>query len=86
MENLEAIEQVPSGVQLIIIFDTCHSGTGTRMLPVNLQGRSLTMSVDLNDRSKSRNKELLRGLKAKNTVSELLNPDQYQQILAKKIL
>jgi metacaspase-1 len=80
----EAIEQVPSGVQLIIIFDTCHSGTGTRMLPVNLQGRSLTMSVDFSDRSKSKNKELLRGLQAKNTVPELLNSDQYQEVLAEK--
>jgi metacaspase-1 len=80
----QAIEQVPSGVQLIMIFDTCHSGTGTRMLPVNLQGRSLTMSVALSDRSKSKNKELLRGLKAKNTVPELLNSDQYQEVLAEE--
>ena len=80
----EAIEQVPSGVQLIILFDTCHSGTGTKMLPVNLHGRSLTMSVDLKERSKSSNKELLQDLKAKNTVPELLNPDQYQQVLAEQ--
>ncbi len=67
----EMIEQVPSGVQLIIIFDTCHSGTGTRIVPVNLHGRSLTMAIDLKH-------------PAKNTVPELLNPNQYQQILTKK--
>ncbi|MGL5874096.1 MAG: caspase family protein, partial [Xenococcaceae cyanobacterium] len=80
----EAISQVPSGAQLIMLFDTCHSGTGTRMLAINLQGRSLTMSVDLNDRSTSINDELLRDLQAKNTVRELLNPDQYQQVLIEK--
>jgi metacaspase-1 len=74
----QAIEQVPSGVQLIMILDTCHSGTGTRIVPVNLHGKSLAIAIALADSAK------IQGLQAKNTIPELLNPDQYQRMLTIK--
>jgi hypothetical protein len=40
------IQQVPEGVELTIIMDNCHSGTGTRNLSVALNGDRLTLAID----------------------------------------
>lgn len=41
------LQQVPQGVQLTIVMDNCHSGTGTRSIEVNLHGRHRTMAIDV---------------------------------------
>lgn len=43
----EMLQQIPSDVQLTIVMDNCHSGTGTRSVEVDLQGRHRTMAVDV---------------------------------------
>jgi hypothetical protein len=82
----QTIEQVPSGVKLTVIMDTCHSGTGTRMLSVNMDGRVQRMSINLKDASpKGKGREALRLLDVVNTASsELFTLERYSQLLREK--
>lgn len=41
------IRQVPQDVHLTFIFDNCHSGTGTRVISVDLQGRYQRLALDV---------------------------------------
>ncbi|HEY9661853.1 MAG TPA: caspase family protein, partial [Allocoleopsis sp.] len=40
------IQQVPQDVNLTIIMDNCHSGTGTRNLVVPINGNQSTLAID----------------------------------------
>jgi metacaspase-1 len=81
----EAIQQVPLGVKLIVVMDTCHSGTGTRMLSVNMDGRLQRMSVNLKDSlKKGQGREALRLLDVATASSELFELERYRQLLNEK--
>lgn len=81
----KAIQQVPSGVQLIVIMDTCHSGTGTRVLPVNIDGKLQRMSVNLKVSSRrSQGQESLSVLDIASANFEIFDRERYRQLLNEK--
>lgn len=47
------IQEVPTDVELTVIMDTCHSGTGTRNFMVKLNGRQKSIAIDGNSSSRS---------------------------------
>jgi hypothetical protein len=47
------IQQIPPDVQLTMILDNCHSGTGSRSILVNLDGEQRSLVVDGNSSSRS---------------------------------
>lgn len=80
----QMIEQIPSGVMLTFIMDTCHSGTGTRMLSVDM-GKRLQRVCVHPQMSESRSL-VTSGRSMNNGTSnpELLDREQYQQLLKNK--
>ncbi len=74
------IERVPDGVHLTFIFDSCHSGTGTRSITVNVDGNQQTLLLDTETATQ-------RGLYTPLTVSrsgsesDTLDSAEYQQLV-----
>jgi metacaspase-1 len=66
------IQEVPQDVELTIIMDNCHSGTGTRSLSVPLKGDRSTLTVDTHASPRS--------LVPDNP--EELKPEEYRQLLS----
>ena len=83
------IRQVPQGVNLTFILDNCHSGTGTRVVAVNLPGRYQRLAVDV--RTTERRSDTARGLASLSADSaigtraatmEQLDRDTYEHLVS----
>ncbi|MDJ0588996.1 MAG: caspase family protein [Pleurocapsa sp. MO_226.B13] len=87
------IQQVPQDVELTFILDNCHSGTGTRVISVNLQqGRDRKLAIDVATSERRSSESTVKALaaidiKATPTVGtraatlEQLDRDTYENLV-----
>lgn len=66
------LQQVPEGVQFTIVMDNCHSGTGTRSIEVEVQGRARTLAVDVETSAQRSQDSTVRSLTGGNSAEHLL--------------
>lgn len=85
-------QQIPQKVQMTLIMDNCHSGTGTRMLLVDKDGSRQSLAVDFRASSQRRQAYTARSLTAENTPSpytldtqtatlKMLDREKYDELL-----
>ncbi|MBD2616342.1 caspase family protein [Nostoc punctiforme FACHB-252] len=86
------IQQIPQGVQMTVIMDNCHSGTGTRKLSFKKQGLPQSIAVDFKTSSNQgqanagrypnrKNAPLWDNLETQTATLEVLDEEKYEELL-----
>lgn len=72
--------EVAADAQLTLIFDSCHSGTGTRAITITLNGQKETLWVDVATTEK---RGISSPFESRRSLQELksLEPEEYQDLL-----
>ena len=87
------IQQVPQDVNLTFILDNCHSGTGTRVITVDLQDHYQKLAVDVAASERRCSEPTVKALAAIDVKAasargngtatlEQLNPNTYQNLVS----